>query len=80
MDELTDDEALIVTFGRVLLEVKKIEDSTFAAIRASWGERGLLELTALLRLYMMNAVILRVMDHQATPDARHLSPRPPAAA
>ena len=80
LDELTDDEALIVTFGRELLEAKKIEDRTFAAVRARWGERGLLELTALLSVYMMNAAILRAMDHQAAPDARHLSPRPPAAA
>jgi hypothetical protein len=34
-----------------------------------------LELTALMSVYMMNASILRVMDHQAAPSARHLTAR-----
>ena len=80
LDDLTDDEALIIRFGRELLEVKKVEDGTFTAVRARWGEKGLLEMTALMSVYMMNAAILRVMDHQAAPDARHLTPRPRATA
>jgi hypothetical protein len=44
-------------------------------VRARYGEKGLLELTATMSVYMMNATILRVMDHQAAPDARHLTPR-----
>ena len=50
-------------------------DDTFDAVRARYGENGLLELTAVMSVYMMNASILRVMDHQAPADARHLSPR-----
>jgi hypothetical protein len=38
------------------------------------GEQGLLELTAVMGVYTMNANILRVMDHQAAADARHLTP------
>ncbi len=75
LDGLSADEALIIAFGRALLEAPRVDDDTIDAVRARWGEQGLLELTALMGVYMMNAAILRVMDHQAAPDARHLSPR-----
>lgn len=75
VDGLTADEALIIRFGRELLEAQKVSDATFAAVRARWGEKGLLELTAVMSVYMMNAAILRVMDHRAAPEARHLTPR-----
>jgi 4-carboxymuconolactone decarboxylase len=75
VDGLTADEALIIRFGRELLEARKVSDATFAAVRARWGEKGLMEMTAVMSVYMMNAAILRVMDHRAAPDARHLTPR-----
>jgi 4-carboxymuconolactone decarboxylase len=75
LDGLTDDEALIIRFGRELLEAPAVRDETFAAVRTRYGEKGLLELTAVMSVYMMNASILRVMDHRAAPDARHLTPR-----
>jgi 4-carboxymuconolactone decarboxylase len=76
LDTLTDDEALIVGFGRELLESPEVSDEMFAAVRARYGEKGLMELTALMSIYMVNANILRVMQHPAPPDARPLSPRP----
>ncbi len=75
LDGLTADEALIIRFGRELLELPQVSDATFNAVRARYGERGLLELTAVMSVYTMNAAILRVVDHQAAPDARHLTPR-----
>src|SRR4051794_4072198 len=75
VEGLTADEQLIIRFGRELLESPKISDETFAAVKARYGEKGLLELTAVMSVYTFNANILRVMDHQAAPDARHLSPR-----
>jgi 4-carboxymuconolactone decarboxylase len=75
LDGLTPDEALIIRFGRELLEAPKVSEETFGAVRARYGEKGLLELTAVMSVYMMNATILRAMDHRAAPDARHLTPR-----
>ncbi|MBT5048785.1 MAG: hypothetical protein HOK30_24625 [Rhodospirillaceae bacterium] len=75
LDGLTADEALIIRFGRELLEAPQVSDETFAAVRERYGENGLLELTATMSVYIMNAAILRVMDHRAAPDARHLTPR-----
>lgn len=75
LDGLTADEALIIQFGRELLESPSVSDDTFAAVRERYGEKGLMELTAVMSVYMMNASILRVMDHQPAADARHLTPR-----
>ena len=75
LDGLTADEALIIRYGRELLETRKVSNATFAAVRKRYGEKGLLELTAVMSVYMMNATILRAMDHQAPMQARHLSPR-----
>jgi 4-carboxymuconolactone decarboxylase len=71
----TREEALIIRFGRELLESPQVSDDTFNAVRARYGEQGLLELTAVMSVYTMNANILRVMDHQAAADARHLTLR-----
>ena len=75
LDELTADEALIIQYGRELLETPQVSDETFAAVQARYGEKGLMELTAVISVYLMNATILRAMDHQAAADARHLTPR-----
>jgi hypothetical protein len=75
LDDLTEDEELIIRFGRELLQAPRVEDETFHAVRERYGENGLLELTAIMSVYMMNASILRVMDHRAAADARHLTRR-----
>ena len=43
LDGLTEDEALIIRFGRELLEAPRVEDETFDAVRARWGEVGVLD-------------------------------------
>jgi 4-carboxymuconolactone decarboxylase len=75
LDSLTADDALIVRYGRELLEVRKVSDETFNAVRARFGDKGLLELTAVMGVYTMNATILRAMDHRPEPGARLLTPR-----
>ncbi len=77
LDGLTADEALIIRFGRELLEAPSVSDDTAQAVQARYGDQGLMELTAVMSVYMMNANILRVMDHSAAADARHLTPRAP---
>jgi 4-carboxymuconolactone decarboxylase len=72
LDGLTADEALIIRFGRELLQAPRVSDETFQTVRARYGEKGLLELTALIGVYMMNATILRAMEHRPAPEARHL--------
>ncbi|MEM9359034.1 MAG: hypothetical protein AAGB04_22860 [Pseudomonadota bacterium] len=75
LDDLTADEALIIGFGRELLEKRKVSDTTFDAVRERYSEQGLMELTAVMGVYQMNATILRALDHPAPSDARLLTPR-----
>src|SRR5919199_4834548 len=48
LDGLTADEALIIRFGWELLEAPKVSDATFNAVRARYGEKGLMELMAVM--------------------------------
>src|SRR4030095_14588098 len=73
LDGLTADESLIIRFGRELLEQPAVSDETFNAVRARYGERGLMELVALMSVYTMNANILRVVDYQPAAEARRLT-------
>lgn len=73
LNGLTADESLIVRFGQELLERPAVSDDTFNAVRARYGERGLMELVAVMSVYTMNANILRVVDFHAAPEARHLT-------
>ena len=73
LDGLTDEEALIIRFGRELLEQPAVSEDTFNSVRARYGEKGLMELVAVMSVYTMNANILRTMDHQPGPDARPLT-------
>lgn len=75
LDDLTEDEVLIIGFGRELLETRRVSDETVEAVRNRYGEKGLLELVAVMGVYTMNATILRAMDHPAPPGARRLTPR-----
>ncbi len=75
LDDLTDDEALIIGFGRELLEQRQVSNTTFEAVRQRYGEQGLMELTAVMGVYQMNATILRAVDHPAPDGARLLTSR-----
>ena len=75
LENLTDDEALIIQFGRELLEAQTVSDKTYEAVKRRYSEKGMMELTALMSVYMMNATVLRVMQHPAPPGARPLTPR-----
>ncbi len=73
LDGLTSDETLIIRFGRQLLEEPAVSDETIDAVRARYGERGLMELVAIMSVYTMNANILRVADVQPAAEARRLT-------
>lgn len=75
LDGLTDDEQRIIRYSRELLEDRKVSDAAFEGVRQRWGEKGALELTAVMSVYLMNATILRAMNHQPGPGARLLTPR-----
>lgn len=73
LDGLTDDEALIIRFGRELLEEPAVSDATFEAVRERYGDRGMMELVALMGVYTVGASVLRLAEHEPGAEARHLT-------
>ena len=70
--ELTDDEALIVGYGRELLRNHRVSDETFAAATAQFGEQGVTELTATIGYYGMLACALNAFEVQPSADQPQL--------
>jgi 4-carboxymuconolactone decarboxylase len=56
--ELPPDEGLIVEYGRQLLRDHRVSPATFDAAKARFGDRGVVDLTALLGYYTMIACAL----------------------
>ena len=69
-------EALIIDFGRELFRKRKLRSQTFARGVELFGQRGVLELAALMANYTMTAVILDTVDQQLHPDRKPLLPLP----
>ena len=69
-------EALIIDFGRELFRKRKLRSQTFARGVELFGQRGVLELAALMGNYAMTAVILNTVDQQLHPDRKPLLPLP----
>ncbi len=75
LDGLTDEEALIVRYGRELLSDHRVDDATFAAALDRYGEQGVMELTTLLGYYTMVASVLNGMAVEPPADAHQLPAR-----
>ena len=75
LDGLSDEEELIVRYGRQLLTDHSLEDATFEAALQRYGEQGVMELTTLLGYYTMVASVLNGMAVQAPADAHQLPAR-----
>ena len=73
-------EALLVRFGRELVGRHTMDDALFAEARAELGERGVIELAALLGYYLMIGCALIATDYPVAPGAPVLPPRAPRGA
>jgi 4-carboxymuconolactone decarboxylase len=62
LSELEPDEALIVDYGRQILREKRISQETFEAARKRFGDKNLVDLTALLGYYSMIACTLNAFE------------------
>lgn len=72
LDSLTEDEALIVSYGRELFRDHRISDATFDAAKAKFGDQGVTELTATMGYYGMLACALNAFQVEPPPDAPKL--------
>ena len=60
---LEPDEAAVYDFSTELLSRHEVSDATFAAARHALGERGIVDLMALMGYYQMIAMMLNVDRH-----------------
>ena len=72
LSDLTDDEALIVGYGRELLRDHRVSEDVFAAAKATFGEQGVTELTTTFGYYSMLACALNAFEVQPSPDMPQL--------
>ena len=62
LSDLLPEEALIVDYGRQILRDKRISQETFDAARKRFGDKVLVDLTALLGYYSMIACALNAFE------------------
>ena len=72
LSDLTDDEALIVGYGREILKSHRVSDDTFAAAKSRFGEQGVTELTATIGYYGMLACALNAFEVRPSSDMPQL--------
>ena len=72
LDSLTDNEALIVRYGRELLKGNRVSSATFEAAKARFGDQGVTELTATMGYYGMLACALNAFEVEPPADALRL--------
>ena len=72
LNDLSDEEALIVGYGRELLRDHQVSDDTYAAAKAKLGDQGVTELTATIGYYGMLACALNAFEVQPSPEMPQL--------
>ena len=72
LDGLTDDEALVIGYGREMLGGKRVSDDTFGKAEARFGVKGVTELTATIGYYAMLACALNTFEVEPAPGAERL--------
>ena len=68
-DGLPAESAMIIRFGRELLEENHVSSATWAESVSLFGQQGTLEIAAIIGDYAMAAIILNAIDQQV-PDNR----------
>jgi 4-carboxymuconolactone decarboxylase len=63
-DGLTETEILIIEFGRQLFRERRIDADRYAAARAMFGDKQLVDFVILITQYSGTALVLRAFDMQ----------------
>ena len=64
---LSGDEGLLVRYTLELLRDRKISDATFNAVKSKYGDRGVVDLTALIGHYLLVGQILAAFEVELAP-------------
>jgi hypothetical protein len=62
--------AVIIRFGRELINQTKVSSSTFAEMERTFGRKGTLNITLLMGYYYQNALLSRAYDQRSEPDGQ----------
>jgi 4-carboxymuconolactone decarboxylase len=62
LEDIHDEYALVIRYGRDILGKHHVDDATFDAARRRYGERGVIDLTATLGYYSLLACALNAVD------------------
>ena len=73
---LGEKEATIIQLGREAVGKQKVSSDTFARARKVFGEKGLVDLVAVMGRYASYAVLLNTFDQQLYPGWKPLLPIP----
>jgi 4-carboxymuconolactone decarboxylase len=65
---LPDEHGLIIDYGRQVLQDHQVTPEIFARLKAAYGPKGVVDLSALLGNYLTLAVLLTTVDAQVPPD------------
>ncbi len=69
---LSDEEALVIGYGRELLKDHRVSAATFDKAKAKFGEQGVTELTATMGYYGMLACALNAFEVEPTSEMARL--------
>ena len=62
LDGMDEEHALVIQYGRDILNKHRVDDATFEAARLRYGERGAIDLTATFGYYALLASVLNAVD------------------
>ncbi|HUZ71775.1 MAG TPA: carboxymuconolactone decarboxylase family protein [Stellaceae bacterium] len=71
-ERLSPDETIVYDFASELLQTAEVSDKNYDAVRARFGERGVVELVCTLGYYSTVSMILNVHRHPVPPEAKPL--------
>ena len=72
LDGLSDDESLVIRYGREMFRDKRVSDATFDRAMDRFGAQGVTDLTATMGYYGMLACALNTFEVEPAPNAERL--------
>ena len=68
-EAMDEDERVVWTFGNELLQTKEVSDTTFNAMKAKFGEQGVIDLVGAMGYYTIVSMVLNVDRVPLPPEA-----------
>ena len=75
-DIMDEEEVVVWEFGNELLQTKEVSDGTFNAMKAKFGEQGVIDLVGAMGYYTIVSMVLNVDRVALPPDAVPLKKLP----